>query len=124
MPSVFRFDELPRSHSTRDGRLRYDLITEEMFGFADIKADHITYNPGDTAAAHYHIGAKHFFFVDQGAGVLHIDDRRYELHKGDVAFVDEREAHWFENPSDDVFSFYELWVPTPGETVWVVDDDR
>jgi len=23
-----------------------------------------------------------------------------------------------------VFSFYELWVPQPRETVWVVEDDR
>lgn len=124
MPSVIRFADLPRIRSTRDGRDRIDLVTEEMFGFDDLKADHITYKPGDTAAAHYHVGAKHFFFVDQGEGVLHLDDRTYELAKGDVAFADEGEAHWFENVSDGLFSFYELWVPRPAETIWVVEDDQ
>lgn len=124
MPSVIRFADLPRSHSTRDSRDRIDLVTEELFGVSDLKADHITYHPGDTAAAHYHVGAKHFFFVDQGTGILHLDDRRHELSRGDVALAGEGEVHWFENRSDGDFSFYELWVPTPRETIWVVEDDR
>jgi quercetin dioxygenase-like cupin family protein len=123
-PSVFKFGDLPRSHSTRDGRDRIDLVTKEMFGFDDLKADHITYHPGDTAAAHYHVGAKHFFFVDQGTGILHLDDRVYTLEQGDVAFCDEGEAHWFENRSEGLFSFYELWVPLPKETIWIVEDDQ
>lgn len=124
MPSVIPFSELPKIRSTRDGRDRVDLVTEELFGLTDLKADHITYHPGDTAAAHYHVGSKHFFFVDAGSGILHLGDRTYELNKGDVALADDGETHWFENRSDDVFSFYELWVPTPGETVWVVEDDQ
>ncbi len=123
MPSVIPFSELPKIRSTRDSRDRVDLITEELFGTADIKADHITYHPGDSAAAHYHIGSKHFFFVDAGTGVLHLDDRTYTLSKGDVALADDGEVHWFENTSDEDFSFYELWVPAPTETIWVVADD-
>lgn len=124
MPSVIPFAELPRIRSTRDGRDRIDLVTEELFGLTDLKADHITYHPGDTAAAHYHVGAKHFFFVDEGTGILRLDDRTYEVSKGDVAFANDGEAHSFENRSDGIFSFYELWVPLPAETVWVVEDDQ
>jgi len=124
VPSVIRYQDLPKIRSTRDGRDRVDLVTEELFGNTDLKADHITYHPGDTAAAHHHVGARHFFFVDAGTGIFHLDDRAYELHSGDVALADEGEVHWFENRSDDVFSFYELWVPQPRETVWVVEDDR
>ncbi|MGA7272766.1 MAG: cupin domain-containing protein [Acidimicrobiia bacterium] len=122
MPSVIRNSELPRIRSTRDGRDRIDLVTEELFGFNDLRADHITYHPGDTAAAHYHVGAKHLFFIDSGAGVLHLDDRTFELEKGDVALADDGEVHWFENPGEELFSFYELWVPAPRETVWVTGD--
>ena len=124
MPSVIPFSELPRSHSTRDNRQRIDLVTEELFGTTELKADHITYRPGDTAAAHHHVGAKHFFFVDAGSGVLHLDDRTYRLGMGDVAFADDGEVHWFENDGEEDFSFYELWVPTPAETVWAVAHDR
>jgi len=124
VPSVIRYQDLPKIRSTRDGRDRVDLVTEELFGNTDLKADHITYHPGDTAGAHHHVGARHFFFVDAGTGIFHLDDRAYELHSGDVALADEGEVHWFENRSDDVFSFYELWVPQPRETVWVVEDDR
>lgn len=124
VPSVIRYQDLPKIRSTRDGRDRVDLVTEELFGNTDLKADHITYHPGDTAGAHHHVGARHFFFVDAGTGIFHLDDRAYELHSGDVALADDGEVHWFENRSDDVFSFYELWVPQPRETVWVVEDDR
>ena len=123
MPSVIRYSELPKIKSTRDGRDRVDLITAELFGSTDIKADHITYHPGDSAAAHYHIGARHFFFVDGGTGLLHLDDRTYELATGDVALADDGEVHWFENTSDADFSFYELWVPAPVETIWVEPED-
>lgn len=122
MPSVINFSDLPRIRSTRDGRDRIDLVNEELFGEAGLKADHITYKPGDTAAPHYHLGARHYFFVDRGTGILHLDDRTYELNQGDVAMTAEGEAHWFENLSDDLFSFYELWVPKPAETVWLTDD--
>lgn len=124
MPSVIPFDQLPKIRSTRDGRDRVDLVTEELFGTTDLKADHITYHPGDTAAAHYHVGAKHFFFVDSGTGILHLNERVYELSKGDVALADDGEVHWFENRGTEEFSFYELWVPMPTETIWVVEDDQ
>ena len=124
MPSVIPRAELPKIRSTRDRRDRVDLVTEELFGFTDLQADHITYHPGDTAAAHYHVGAKHLFFIDGGVGLLHLDDRTFELGQGDVAFADDGEVHWFENPGEEVFSFYELWVPAPRETVWVVADDQ
>ena len=124
MPSVIRSADLPRLRSTRDGRDRIDLVTEDLFGISALKADHITYQPGDTAAAHYHVGARHFFFFDAGTGILHLNDRTYEVSRGDVALADDGEVHWFENPSPGVFSFYELWVPQPRETIWVVEDDQ
>ena len=124
MPPVIRYQDLPKIRSTRDGRDRIDLVTEELFGITDLKADHITYHPGDTAAAHYHIGAKHFFFVDSGEGILHLGDEVHPLSKGDVALADDGVVHWFENTSDGAFSFYELWVPMPRETIWVVEDDQ
>lgn len=123
MPYVVHADELPRLRSTRDGRQRIDLVTEELFGFADLKADHITYRPGDTAAAHYHIGARHIWFVSEGRGVFHVGNETFELGSGDVATAGDSEVHWFENPHDEPFAFYELWVPAPRETIWIREDD-
>jgi mannose-6-phosphate isomerase-like protein (cupin superfamily) len=123
MAHVTASSDLPRFKSTRDQRRRVDLVTEEIWGFSDIRADHITYAPGDTAAAHYHVGARHIWFIDAGQGVLHVGDQSFELAKGDVATVGEREVHWFENTGSEPFSFYEIWVPAPSETVWIKDDD-
>lgn len=124
MPIVIASEDLPRLVSTRDSRDRVDLVTAELFGLTELKADRITYHPGDTAAAHRHPGAKHFFFVLAGEGLLHAGGEDLQLAEGDVALVLEDEIHWFENPSDGLFEFIELWVPTPSETVWLRDDDR
>jgi mannose-6-phosphate isomerase-like protein (cupin superfamily) len=123
MAQVISAAALPRLHSTRDSRDRVDLVTEETFGLTDLKADRITYHPGDTAAAHYHLDCKHFFFVLDGHGILHAGEEQIELAPGDVALVSENEVHWFDNPYDTDFSFIELWVPAPRDTVWVDPDD-
>ncbi len=122
MARVVKSDQLPKLTSTRDTRDRTDLVTEDTFGLTELRADRITYHPGDTAAAHYHRDAKHFFFVLEGRGILHADGEPIELATGDVALVDEDEVHWFANPYDAEFTFIELWVPAPSETVWISDD--
>jgi quercetin dioxygenase-like cupin family protein len=123
MPTVVHSQDLPRLRSTRDTRDRLDLVTEDLFGVTDLKADRITYHPGDTAAPHRHPDAKHFFFVQEGKGIMHADEASIELGAGDVAMILEEEVHWFENPFEGNFSFIELWVPAPeGATVWVTDD--
>ncbi len=122
MPTVVHAHQLPKLTSTRDTRDRVDLVTEETFGLTDLRADRITYHPGDTAAAHYHRDAKHFFFVLAGRGVLHADGDPIPLAAGDVALVAEDEIHWFENPRGEDFTFIELWVPAPSDTVWITDD--
>lgn len=123
MPHLIRRDDLATFDSTRDGRRRIDLVTEEMFGFTDLKADHITYRPGDTAAAHYHVGARHIWFVSEGRGIYHAGDETFEVAAGDVATAGDGEVHWFENPHEEPFAFYELWVPAPTETIWINEDD-
>lgn len=123
MPRVIHANELPKLQSTRDGRDRIDLVTEEMFGFTDLRADFIRYRSGDTAAAHYHVGARHIWFISEGRGLFHVDDETIEVGAGDVATAGDGEVHWFENPYDEPFAFYELWVPAPAETIWIRDDD-
>lgn len=123
MAKVVAYSDLPKLHSTRDTRDRVDLVTQDTLGTTELKADRITYHPGDTAAAHYHLDCKHFFFVLDGHGLLHADEKAIPLGPGDVALVDENEVHWFENPNDEDFTFIELWVPAPSDTVWVKPDD-
>jgi len=123
MPAVIKSEDLPRLRSTRDGRDRIDLVTEELFGCNDIKADFIRYKPGDTAAAHYHVGARHIWFVVEGSAVFHLGDETHRVAVGDVVTAGDGDVHWFENTGDVPFAFYEIWVPAPTETVWVVSDD-
>lgn len=123
MPPVIKASDLPTLNSTRDGRKRIDLVTEDLFGFTDMRADYIEYQPGDTAAAHYHLGARHVWFIASGTGILHLNDEQYELGQGDVCTAGESEIHWFEATSAESFGFYEMWVPAPTDTVWVVPDD-
>jgi len=42
MSHVIHSADLPRFESTRDNRRRVDLVTDEMFGFTDMRADHIS----------------------------------------------------------------------------------
>ena len=123
MPSIIRSEDLPKLRSTRDGRSRIDLVTEELFGWTDIKADFIRYQPGDTAAAHYHVGARHIWFVVEGSAVFHLDDETHHVATGDVVTAGDSEVHWFHNTHDEPFAIYEIWVPAPTETIWVDADD-
>lgn len=123
MARVLSSDELPRWTSTRDGRDRLDLLTEEVpIGGGGLRADQITYHPGDTAARHYHVGCDHAFYVFEGRGLLHVGGEVHRLEPGTVAHVRDGEVHWMENDTDADFSFVELWAPPPEQTVWVSAD--
>lgn len=124
MARLLTFDQLPHLHSTRDTRDRLDLVTDNVKLDAKfIRADRIIYHPGDTAAKHYHTDCHHLFYVLAGNGILHVDDGNYRLNPGTVAVVAPSEVHWFENDTQENFSFVEFWGPPPKETVWVKTDD-
>ena len=124
MARVFSSDELPHWESTRDTRDRLDLVTDNVpVGAKRLRADRVVYHPGDTAAAHYHVGCDHVFVVLEGSGVMHAGDESFRLEPGMAATVEELETHWFENDTDANFSFVEFWAPPPAETVWVDADD-
>lgn len=124
MARLFTKAELPHHHSTRDTRDRLDLLTDNVpVSASRLRADRIIYHSGDTAAKHYHTGCHHMFYILAGEGVMCVDDGRYRLTPGMVAVVKPNEVHWFENESDDNFSFVEFWAPPPTETVWIVEDD-
>ncbi len=109
--------ELPHFTSTRDGRDRLDLVTDETVPSARLlRADRIVYHPGDTAAAHFHTDSHHVFSVLYGSGLLHGDGDPVRLEAGMSALVVPGEVHWFENDTDDEFSFVEFWAPPPPET--------
>ena len=123
MATLMTLDQLPHLHSTRDTRDRLDLVTDNVkLGAKLIRADRIIYHPGDTAARHYHTDCHHLFYVLYGNGLLHVDSGHYRLTPGTVAVVAPSEVHWFENDTQENFSFVEFWGPPPKETVWLTDD--
>lgn len=123
MAKLLTSDQLPHLHSTRDTRDRLDLVTDNVeLGAKLIRADRIIYHPGDTAAKHYHTDCHHLFYVLSGNGILHVDDGDYRLSKGMLAVVVPSEVHWFENDTQENFSFVEFWGPPPKETIWVTTD--
>jgi quercetin dioxygenase-like cupin family protein len=122
---VFAAGELPHLVSTRDTRDRLDLVTDDVpVGARTIRADRIVYHPGDTAAAHYHTDCHHVFCVLAGVGLLYTDGEPNRLEAGMSALVGPGEVHWFENDTDENFSFVEFWAPPPAETIWTVTGDR
>ena len=124
MARVFTRAELPRFESTRDTRDRLDLATENVpVAARALRADRIVYHPGDTAAAHFHKGCSHVFYVLRGTGVAHLGGEWHRLRPGSVAAVEPGEAHWFENDGDEDFAFVEFWSPPPTKTVWVNEGD-
>lgn len=124
MAKVFSKADLPHFRSTRDGRDRLDLVTENVpLGAERLKADRILYHPGDTCAKHYHVTGHHLFVMLEGEGQMFADGKEYHLKAGSVAAVPEGEMHWFENNSGANFKFIEFWAPLPNETVWIQDDD-
>ncbi len=123
MAQVKNLSNLPHLRSIRDHRKRIDLVNTEVLGARNIRGDMITYQPGDTAARHYHKDAEHFFYITAGEGILHADNDNIPLQAGDVVLVSPGEIHWFENPTQAEFSFLEFWAPPPTETVWVDEGD-
>ncbi|MFQ5861138.1 MAG: cupin domain-containing protein [Dehalococcoidia bacterium] len=124
MAQVLTWEQLPRFDSTRDGRARIDIINAELMGVDTVRGDIIVYRPGDSAAKHYHADADHFFYVLRGSGRLYVNGQEHALGPGSVVRVEAGEVHWFENPTQEEFSFLELWVPAPQETVWIDENDR
>jgi mannose-6-phosphate isomerase-like protein (cupin superfamily) len=117
--------ELPHLVSTRDTRDRLDLVTENVpVGARAIRADRISYHPGDTAAAHYHSDCHHVFCVLAGSGLIYTDGAANRLTAPDCALVGPGEVHWFENDTAGNFSFVEFWAPPPTQTIWTVTGDR
>src|SRR5207253_1732658 len=109
MAKLFRRGDLPHLRSTRDGRDRLDLVTDAVpVGAKLIRADRIIYQPGDTAARHFHTDCHHLFYVLEGEGLLHVDEGSFRLRGGMVATVGASEVHWFENDTSSSFSFVEF----------------
>ena len=123
MPKLITKEQLPHLRSTRDTRDRLDLVKPDMpLGATQLSADRIIYHRGDTAAAHYHTGCHHMFYVLEGEGLMYVDGASHRLSAGMVAAVAPGETHWFENDRDENFVFVEFWTPPPDETVWITDD--
>ena len=124
MARVFKADELPHFDSTRDGRDRMDLLTDNVpVGAKHLRADRIIYHPDDTCAKHYHVGCYHLFVMLEGEATVCTPTGCQPLKAGQVAIISPEEVHWFENHSGENYSFVEFWSPPPPETVWIVEDD-
>lgn len=116
-------ENLPHFHSIRDTRDQLDLITDHVLvGARTVKADQIVYHPGDTATKHYHTGCHHLFYGLYGRSILHMDMGSHRLAPGMVTVVTPSELHWFENDTQENFSFVEFWGPPPKEAAWLTDD--
>lgn len=124
MTQVRELGDLPRFRSIRDHRKRTDLVNTGAIVAKHLRADMITYQPGDTAARHYHKDADHLFIVTEGEGILHAGEESFHMKKDSVALVEMGEIHWFENPTQAEFTFLEFWTPPPTQTVWVDEGDQ
>jgi quercetin dioxygenase-like cupin family protein len=105
-----------------DRRRRVDLVSENLFGSRDLLAYKVVYLPGDVVPEHLHRDAKHVILCLEGEGVLHSSDGDHAIGPGDVVVVPEGEHHSLSNPTEEDWTFIELCLPTPTETVWADPD--
>lgn len=123
MAKLFKKEDLPHFHSTRDTRDRLDLIKDNLqVSKPQLHADRIVYHPGDTAAKHYHVGSQHVFVMLSGEGWILTPTTKDRLKPGMAAVIAPEEIHWFENDTKENFVFVEFWAPPPVETHWISDD--
>jgi quercetin dioxygenase-like cupin family protein len=120
MARVVRNPDLPHLVTVEEGdnRLRIDLVSKSLFGTTEILAYKVTYCPGDSVREHFHRDAKHFLFSLEGNGVMHSIDGDVTIGPGDVATIEVGELHSFSNPHDHDWTFVELCMPMPTDTVW------
>jgi quercetin dioxygenase-like cupin family protein len=120
MPTVIRYDDLPRlvTGVPGDDRFRLELATRELLESNELMGHRLTYHPGDAVPEHFHTDARHLIFTLEGTGTIHTKDGTTELREGDVAVIQKAEVHYFENATDRDWTFIELTFPAPSETVW------
>jgi quercetin dioxygenase-like cupin family protein len=124
MAKLFKKEDLPHFDSTRDGRDRMDLVTDNVpVGATQIEADRIIYHPGDTCAKHYHLDVYHLFVMLDGEATICTPLGCQTFLPGQVAIIKPEEVHWFENRSDANYRFVEFWAPHRTDTVWTIEDD-
>jgi quercetin dioxygenase-like cupin family protein len=121
---IARASELTILHTglAHDRRRRVDLFSEKLFGSRDLLAYKVAYLPGDVVPEHFHRDAKHVILCLEGHGILHSSDGDHPLGPGDVVLVPEGENHSLSNPTEEDWTFIELCLPNPSETVWVDPD--
>jgi quercetin dioxygenase-like cupin family protein len=120
MSRVVPNSDLPRlvTAEAGDNRSRIDLVSKSLFGTTEVLAYKVTYHPGDSVREHFHGDAKHFLFSLEGSGVMHSTEGDVVVGPGDVATIEVGERHAFSNPHDEDWTFIELCMPMPTETVW------
>ena len=59
----------------------------------------------------------------EGEGFIFTPDSKQLIKAGEVALIEPKEIHWFENNIEGNFEFIEFWVPPPTETIWIDEND-
>jgi transcriptional regulator with XRE-family HTH domain len=102
--TVVRAGERRRGGSTRRGHT-FEILTAPLPGQRAELSRHVlapgasTGGPGDPPM--HEPGSREIAVVESGRVVLHIDDERYELARGDCVTFDADLSHHFENPGPD-----------------------
>jgi mannose-6-phosphate isomerase-like protein (cupin superfamily) len=111
MPILHHEDDLPKMFSTKPGRIRTLLASEELSGTQALLCGRMEYLPGAKSPYHYHVGCEHFFYIVDGKGKLRLEDREVDLEKDVLVFIPEGEKHQLLNPYDQPLTMLELQVP-------------
>jgi len=91
---VFHESSIGEMDSAHDGRLKTVLINDGMVPDAGhLLVDIVTYGPGVACPEHYHEGTRHFFYILEGEGVLEVEGEEFDISKGTVAWIGEKDKH-------------------------------
>ncbi len=65
---------------------------------------------------------EHEQYVLTGKARVGIDDKIYEVRKGDVVFIPENVPHWYQNIGDETFEFLCIVPNKPDQTTILPDE--
>lgn len=67
-------------------------------------------DPGQVASPHVHKDMYEVFFIEEGKGIIRVNDREYQLKKGVCVAVEPGETHEIKNigPSELVITYFGL----------------
>lgn len=97
---VTSIEAVPREHSDN----------KHIFRREDLKIGLISVRPHDELPAHVHDRQEQFYYVLEGEGSIHMDDRELALKPGTAVRIAPGVVHGVSNPNDRPLRYLDIFI--------------